>query len=101
MEEILTDGNGNWVSQEFLDTWEKFQQKMERNFLLSDKDISHKRYLLNEDNRKWAWILVGKTKMLCYVDNKTMKAYKADGYSKTWMEWQKFTFIRWATSFDL
>jgi len=54
-----------------------------------------------EDNRKWAWIKIGNTKKLCWVDNKNMKAYKTNGYEKTWIEIKHFTFIRWATGFDL
>jgi len=55
----------------------------------------------NLDNRKWAIIQVANTRKLCHVDNVTMKAYKTDGYEKTWIEFKKFTFIRWATGFDL
>lgn len=54
-----------------------------------------------EDNLKWAWVMIGKTKKMCWVDNKTMKAYKADRYAQTNIEIKHFTFLRWCTSFDL
>ena len=74
----------------------KFHAKlMKRLFLYTGKRVRE------SDNRKWAWIKVGQTKFLCYVDNVTMKAYKTDGYKPTYIEWKKFEFIRWATSFDL
>jgi hypothetical protein len=65
------------------------------------QELYEKRKVLNEDNRKWAWIKIANTRKLCWVDNKTMQAYKADGYSPTWIEIKKFTFERWATGFDL
>ena len=85
----------------------KFIDKMERNFLylsMASKEqllLHNTRQLNKEDNRKWAYIKVANTRFLCYVDNKTMKAYKADHYKSTYIEIKKFTFERWATGFDL
>lgn len=63
--------------------------------------LANERRKANEDNRKWAYITVGGIRKMAWVDNKTMKAYKADGYEKTWIEIKKFVFERWCTSFDL
>jgi hypothetical protein len=59
------------------------------------------REIKNTDNRKWAKIKIGNTEQLQWVDNVTMKAYRRDEYSPTWMEIKNFEFIRWATGFDL
>jgi hypothetical protein len=93
-----------WYSEEQLEAMKKFDKRTAYRFLyMSQKqhDLSMRRYSRNRDNRKWAWIMVGKTKKMAWVDNKTLKAYKADGYEKTWMEIKKYTFVRWCTSFDL
>ena len=73
---------------------------IEKGILYCDFDKHNLRQKLNEDNRKLALIQIGNTKKMSFVDNKTMKAYKADGYKKTWIEIKKFKFIRWATLFD-
>lgn len=65
------------------------------------QDKHNKRRELNEDNLKYAKIKVCNTERLAWVNNKTNKAYKMDGYAKTNIEIKKFTFIRWATGFDL
>lgn len=54
-----------------------------------------------QDNRKWAWIILGKTRKMAAVDNKTMRAYKIDGHNLTWIEIKSFVFDRWCTGFDL
>jgi hypothetical protein len=55
----------------------------------------------NKDVRKWAWVVQGNTKKLCFVDKQTMRAYKAEKYTPTWMEIKNPTFKRWATGHDL
>jgi hypothetical protein len=65
------------------------------------EELRNKRKEINGDNLKWAWVRIGNTRKMCWVDNATMKAYKADGYGKTNMEIKHFTFERWCTSFDL
>jgi len=54
-----------------------------------------------KDNRKWALIKVGNTPMTVMVDNKTMVAYKMDGYTPTNETWDDYIFIRWARPMDL
>ncbi len=102
-QEIIFDGNGGWMSQGYIDSCKKLYNKMERYLLYGygDTPQAKERKIRNEDNRKWAWIQIGHTKKLVWVDNKTNKAYKADGYEKTWIEIKNFTFLRWATTFDL
>jgi hypothetical protein len=53
------------------------------------------------DNKKWALITVKGEQKMCFVDNKTMKAYEADGYKKTSTEIIDFKFNRWCTGHDL
>lgn len=63
--------------------------------------LAEERRKRNEDNRKLAYIKVFGIRKMAWVDNKTLKAYKADGYEKTWIEIRHFVFERWCTSFDL
>lgn len=98
--------NGIWIRKSELDAMKRHFTRHENNwyYLTSTPgalSLHEKRAKLNEDNRKWAWVTVGKTRIMCWVDNKTGKAYKSDGYSLTWMEIKNFKFERWCTSFDL
>lgn len=95
------NGHIFYSTPEFDQAAERFQNKMDRFLLFGKYDIWKKRQLLNEDNRKWAYITVGHTQKVAWVDNKTMKAYKADGYEKTWMEIKRFKFDRFLRSMDL
>jgi len=54
-----------------------------------------------ENNLKWAWIKVNGERKMCWVDNKTMKAFEAKEYERTDIEIPNFEFERWCTSFDL
>lgn len=104
--DVIVLENGNWIKTDQLKVYEDFykhQQKLFAIFMRHPEamELHNQRSKAKEDNRKWAWIKVGNTRKLCWVDNKTMKAYKTDGYSPTWIEIPKFTFERWATTFDL
>lgn len=55
----------------------------------------------NKGNRAFAFIKVGRTRKMCFVDRDTKKAYKLDGYEPTWIEIKQFRFIRWARGMDL
>ena len=93
-----------WCSKETLDYMKRFKRKVDYRFLFTtkeDMELSKFRLTRSEDNRKWAFIMVANTKKRAWVDNKTLKAYKADGYEKTWIEIKKYKFLRWCTSFDL
>ena len=96
-----------WTTEKERSAFKKFSEDMYRNFMylsMASKEqlLLHDTRILNkEDNRKWALVKVANTRKLCWVDNKTMKAYKADNYKPTYMEIKKFTFLRWATGFDL
>ncbi len=100
---IEFDSNGCWTTKEFRDTCKALEIKSLKRLIFhtGKYDISEQRAKQNPDNLKWAYIMVGKTRVMCWVDNATNKAYKADGYSKTTIEIKKFTFVRWCTSFDL
>jgi len=104
-DKIFFDVDGGWEKQSFRDAVKVFNEKVEKSFFLKiingGFDVSNKRKEQNKDNLKWAWIKVGNTRKMCWVDNVTMKAYKADGYDKTNIEIEHFTFERWCTGFDL
>lgn len=104
-DKIIYDSNGGWAKQSFIDGMKKLQNKIDRKmfhlFMGNNLEIHEKRKEQNQDNLKWAWIKISNTKKMCWVDNITMKAYKADGYGKTNIEIKKFTFERWCTGFDL
>ena len=93
-----------WYSEGMLDAMKAFDRRCAYRFLYQTEkefELSKFRLTRSEDNRKWAWIMVANTKKMAWVDNKTLKAYKADGYEKTWIEIKKYNFVRWCTSFDL
>lgn len=54
-----------------------------------------------ENNLKWAWIKVNGERKMCWVDNKTNRAFEAKDYGQTDIEIKEFIFERWCTSFDL
>ena len=90
-----------WWTEESKKIFEQIERRFAMRLFYGDFEVTKERRKRNEDNRKWAWIIVGKTRKMVCVDNKTMKAYKTDGYKWTWMEIKKFKFERWCTSFDL
>ena len=104
-DKIFYDENGGWVKQSFIDGMKKLQNNIDRKvfhlFSGNNFEIHEKRKEKNKDNLKWAWVIVGKTRKMCWVDNVTNKAYKADGYDKTNIEIKNFSFERWCTGFDL
>jgi len=72
-----------FTSPEFEKAAERFQNREDRFLLFGNYDIWKSRKDKSQDNRKWAWIRIGNTDKLVFVDNKTMKAYKSDGYNST------------------
>tara|TARA_B100002049_G_C15757822_1_gene241414 strand:+ start:161 stop:451 length:291 start_codon:yes stop_codon:yes gene_type:complete len=90
-----------WQAKDFTEQASKFQNQFEKRLILGLFDKTKQRSENSQNNLKRAWILVGKTKFMAWVDNTTMKAFKADGYLQTNIEWKQFTFIRWCTTFDL
>ena len=93
--EVEWTKDGMWHTKGFKDICDKFEMKFFSKMLYGKPEITEKRQELNKDNRKWAYIIVGNTRKAAWVDNETMKAYKADGYSPTWMEYKHFKFDRW------
>lgn len=93
--------NKTWTTTKFEENLKAFSDKFEARLLHGGLSVAAERAKRKENNLKWAWIKIGQTKKLQWVDNKTMKAYKADGYSQTNIEIPRFTFLRWATTFDL
>jgi len=55
----------------------------------------------NPLNLKWAFVLIDGKREMCWVDNTTNKAYKADGYEQTDIEIENFSFERWCRLHDL
>ena len=104
-DKIFYDGNGGWETQSFRDGMKKLHDKFQKIFFYKlmngGFEISYKRKEQKQDNLKWAWIKIGNTRKMCWVDNVTNKVYKADGYGKTNIEIKNFTFERWCTGFDL
>jgi len=92
-----------WVKKDLLDDRKKYINKAEKSFFFKmfKGELNNIKEEALFDRLKWAWVKVGNTRKRCWVDNETMKAYKADGYDKTYIEIPKFTFERWCTSFDL
>lgn len=95
-----------WVTEECLKAERALEAQLHNDYWyrVTSKDGVEKfraRARLNEDNRKLAWIIVGKTRKIAWVDNKTMDVYKADGIIKTWMLWPRCIFERWMTSMDV
>jgi hypothetical protein len=97
-----------WIKEDEAKLWEEINNKIEKYrlwYLLwstpEQLELSKQRKELNEDNRKLAYIYIGKTHKMCYIDNKNMKAYKMEGmYNKTWIPIKDYKFDRWCTSFD-
>jgi hypothetical protein len=104
-DKIFYDGNGGWEKQSYRDAMKNFQEKFHNEFfhkvMNNGFEIADKRKEQNQDNLKWAWIKIGNSRKMCWVDNVTNKAYKADGYGKTNIEIKNFSFERWCTGFDL
>lgn len=64
-------------------------------------ELNKCRRIANEDNRKWAYIIVGRTQFLAVVDNKTMLAYKVDkDRVMTWYKWQQFRFVKFLSMME-
>ena len=96
--------NNNWVADQCLSNVKQFEDKMFLRLIMgwfNIKVYEKRKELKGIHNMKWAWIKIGNTHKLCFVDNKTLKAYKSENYSFTWMEIPRFKFLRWATTFDL
>lgn len=91
------------VRKSMIDGYKKCVDKAEKSFFykMIKGELNNVKEKTLFDRLKWAWVKVGNTRKMCWVDNETMKAYKADGYEKTYIEIPKFTFERWCTSFDL
>lgn len=103
MSAILFTESGHWITQQTLDAYAKFRDKWEKYwFIYWKKEDDEKRKNREKPKLKWAYIYVGRTRIICQIDFDTNKAYKVDrNYVATNMEWKKFTFDRWCTSFDL
>lgn len=100
-EMVISEEKQGWLNEYLKNDLDKMRHEIFRRVLFVDRGKHDKRALMNIDDRKWALIRIGKTEFLLWVDNKTMKAYKANGHDKTWIEIKYFKFIRWATVYDL
>jgi hypothetical protein len=91
-----------WMSDKEKELWKEHLARQER-YLMGIDPIPEKEGngSLTTDNKKWAWVIINEKRMMCWVDNVTMKAYKADGYNKTDIEIPEFKFERWCRGMDL
>lgn len=93
------------VEEAAVDMMGAFQRKMDRYFIYGKPEVTERRELSRtfERSLKYAFIRVGHTRFLAYVDNfNQTRAFKiSEGYERTWMEWKQFTFLRWARTMDL
>lgn len=85
------------------DMEQRFIDRMDRGLLFGKHEVFEKRRIANLDNRKWAFIFQGRTKMMAMVDTVTMIAYRVDWSSRrvTWMPIKGALFIEWATMWHL
>lgn len=98
-----------WINKDEMDAYNKFMQSQEKKMYHTGFGRSHdymtkrKERKDERDNWKLAWIIVGNTRKIAWVDGlATTKAYKCgEWYSKTWMEIKHYKFERWCTSFDV
>jgi hypothetical protein len=91
-----------WISESEKLAYKKFFQKQNNYMLKGKPEITKQRAILNNDNRKLAYITQGKTTIVAYVDNQTNKAYRTTThYIKTWMEIKTFNFVRWIRPMDV
>tara|TARA_R110000772_G_scaffold268686_3_gene397507 strand:+ start:148 stop:444 length:297 start_codon:yes stop_codon:yes gene_type:complete len=98
MEEEIIFTEQGWATKSALDAMKKANYQSEKMALFGNINTDTGK---QRNNLKWAFVKVGDTQKMCWVDNITNKAYKADGYAQTNIEIKKFTFVRWCTSFDL
>lgn len=102
--EITHDGKPvGWMKQSFADELKRLDDKAFRNMMYRKSEVARPRRLQQAKDRViFAYILVGKTRKMCWYNRETGKAYKVgNNYEKTWMEWKTFQFIRYCTGFDL
>ena len=97
--------NVGWIDKDELDLYNKFRKRQERKWMFYMNTpgamAKNTNRIIDRDRRVFAYILVGNSKMLCYYDKETKKAYKHANMARTWIEWKKFTFIRFCTSMDI
>jgi len=103
----VTDGN-KWMSKEEYDKWSKFKEDFDNRFFkallwgIVDKEelTPEQEY---ENNLKWAYVNIDNQRVMLFINNKDMKAYKTEGYEviKPLKEVKYTSFERWCTTFDL
>ncbi len=103
---IIDLGQFGWINKADFDNFQKFKEKKQNEYYLFSKypellEIRRERRKNNEDNTYYAYILVGNTRKLAFVDKFTNKAFKCDGYAKTNIEIKKYKFIKWTNSMEL
>ena len=78
----------------------KFNNKLVKRLLFGYYDFK-KSDSRKKDALRWAYIIIGKTRKLCYINPITMEAFKIDDYSVTNIQHKNFTFDRWCKPMDL
>ena len=104
---IFYDANGGFETQGFRDEMKKLEVKLKKEIfykLLINEgkgfELMLKRKALKQRTLVWAWVKIANTRKKVWIDTVTNKAYKANGYEKTYIEIKKFTFERWCNGFD-
>lgn len=91
--------NNTWCTEEFDKQLKEELYKLMTSVIWGDNKSTDS----EEDNLKWAYVNIDNQRVMLFVNNKTMKAYKTEGYEviKPLEEVKYTSFERWCTSFDL
>ena len=88
-----------------IELYQKLHRKIERYlfyFCKPEDDIKRELRKKLKRDLYFVYITVGKTQKLAFKDRDTHKCYKVDkDYTKTWIEWKQYTFIRDCRLMDL
>lgn len=91
--------NNIWTTKEFDNQIKEISNKLITSMIWgNNKNIN-----TPEDNLKWAYVNIDNKRVMLFVNNKDMKAYKTEGHKvvKPLEEVKYTSFERWCTSFDL
>lgn len=94
-----------WITEQESEALNKFSDSWFKSLMMYNREDIEKRRSRtknNEDNRKLAKIMIGRTEFTAWVDTVTGNAYKCGGwYEKTWMRIPRFSFKRWCSLMDM
>lgn len=100
--------DNRWISKAELVAWEDHKRKMQKrlaHLMFGTPDqlaLGYKRRMMKGDEGKLAYVLIGNTQFVAFVNQDRTKAYKTTyPYIRQNICWKRFKFIRWLTSFDV